>query len=120
MKAKRISHLPLKFMQLIPTYPQLLEDAINKFIKVLNDTEPQFIAESTIQQLRKTILEIMQRIPVNDHKTYTKDIIVLIYKLVEKENEENVLICFRLLLDYYRHLKPQLNIEVCQFYLPET
>ena len=99
-------------MQLTPTCPQLLKDAINKFITVLNETEPQFIAESTIQQLRKTILELMQRIPANDQKSYTKDILISIYRLVEKENEENILICFRLLIDYYRHLKSQLNIEV--------
>jgi hypothetical protein len=101
-------------MQLTPTCPQLLKDAINKFIIVLTETEPQFIAESTIQQLRKTILELMQRIPANDQKSYTKDILISIYRLVEKENEENVLICFRLLIDYYRHLKPQLNIEEVQ------
>jgi hypothetical protein len=92
----------------------LLKDAINKFLTILNETEPQFIAELTIQQLRKTILELIQRIPLNDHRSYTKDILLSIYSLVEKENEENVLICFRLLIDYYRHFKPQLNNEVSE------
>ena len=107
-------------MQLIPSCPQLLKEAISKFMIVLNETEPQFIAESTIQQLRKTILELMQRIPANDQKSYSKDIIVSIYRLVEKENEENVLICFRLLIDYYRHLKPLLNNDVSEvsFFYP--
>ena len=71
-------------MQLTPTCPNLLKDAICKFLTVLNETEPQFIAELTIQQLRKTILELIQRIPLNDHRSYTKEILLSIYSLVEK------------------------------------
>jgi hypothetical protein len=69
----------------------LVKDAINKFQTILYETKPQFIAELTIQQLRKTILEIIQRIPLNDQDILlSKDILLSIYSLVEKENEENL------------------------------
>lgn len=114
LKAAQELSQSIETIQQIPNYQQLLEDAISKFIKVLNETEPQFISESHVQLLRKTLLELMQRIPVNDQRSYTKDVLVLIYNLVEKENEENVLICFRLLIDYYRHFKTQMNIDEVQ------
>ena len=108
-------------MQTLPTYSQLIDDALHKFIKILTETEPQFITESSTQQLRKKILEIIQRTTSILNNNYLnseqrsiliRDFLLLIYSLVEKENEENVLICLKIITDYHRLLKSILNNEV--------
>lgn len=110
-------------MQTLPTYNQLIEDAMKKFVKLLNETEPQFITESNIHQLRKKTLEIIQRTNPLVHLTQavnyeqrialTRDTLSLIYQLMDKENEENVIICFKIIIDYHRYLKnTPLNNEV--------
>ncbi len=48
-------------MQSLPTYSQLVDYAIERFFKVLTDTEPQFLSESGLFQLRKKSLELIQR-----------------------------------------------------------
>lgn len=108
-------------MQNIPTYSQLIDDAMQKFMRVLTETEPQYISESTIQQLRKKILEIIQRntsilnsLYLNSEKRsiMIREILLLVYRLVEKENEDNVIICLKIITDYHRILKSILNNEV--------
>lgn len=89
-----------------------------KFIRILRETEPQFITESAVQQLRKKILELIQRIMpslgssiqlnmpgVEQRNVYLKDLLMLMYTLIEKENEENVLICLKIMVDFHRSLK---------------
>jgi transformation/transcription domain-associated protein len=108
-------------MQTLPTYSQLIDDAMRNFLRVLSETESQFISESTVQQLRKKTLEIIQRTTSILNSNYLsseqrniliRDILVLIYSLVEKENEENVIICLKIITDYHRLLKSLLNNEV--------
>jgi hypothetical protein len=71
-------------------YPQHLKDSINKFIIVLKQKQKQFIAEPTIQQLPKAVLELMQRISQILYSRYSN---INLSSIVEKEN---FLICFRL------------------------
>jgi transformation/transcription domain-associated protein len=117
----------LEIIQSFPTFSQFIDDATRKFLRVLNETEPQFITESTIQQLRKKILEIIHRsasIVINNstlmsaeqRALFFRDILLLVFRLVEKENEENVLICLRIISDYYKHFKSTLNSQVHQFF----
>ena len=65
-------------------YPQFLQDAMRVFIKVLHEVEPQFIAEQHSQQLRKLLLEIIHRIPTNEHlKPHVKNILALMFRLIQ-------------------------------------
>jgi transformation/transcription domain-associated protein len=114
-------------MQTLPTYSQLIDEALQKFMRVLNESEPQFITESTIQQLRKKTLEIIQRttsilnsyyLNTEQRSMLIREILLLIYRLVEKENEENVIICLKIITDYHRLLKSIMNNEVEIFFLP--
>ena len=110
-------------MQSLPSYSQLIEDAMRKFIRVLTETDEQFISESPVQQLRKKILEIIQRTtPILNNAAmlnneqrgiFIRDILLLVYRLVERDNEENVIICLKIIIDYHRLLKSTiLNNEV--------
>ena len=102
-------------MQTLPTYNQLIEDAMIKFTKLLSESEPQFITESNVHQLRKKTLEILQRtnplanltqtVNYEQRLVFTRDLLTLIYQLIDKENEENVIICFKIIIDYHRYLK---------------
>lgn len=127
IKLKSIQDLSLnlELMQTLPTYSQLIDDAMHKFMRVLNETEPQFITESTTQQLRKKILEIIQRttsilnsyyVNSDQRSILIREILLLVYRLVEKENEENVIICLKIITDYHRLLKSIMNNEVQQFF----
>ena len=48
------------------------------------DGRPHFIAEYNVQQVRKLVLEMVQRLPANDFlKPYVKQILSLVFKLLE-------------------------------------
>jgi transformation/transcription domain-associated protein len=117
-------------MQTLPTYGQLIEDGMFKFIKLLTETEPQFLTESNVHQLRKKTLEIIQRTnpllsvsaaqastsSYDQRYALTREILTLLYQLIEKENEENVIVCLKIILDYHRYLKNTLlTVEVGLF-----
>jgi len=110
-------------MQTLPSYSQLVDYAMERFVKVLTETEPHFISESSIQQLRKKLLEIIQRTTSilnnnylnSDQRTeFVKKILMIIYGLIEKENEENVIICLKIITDYHRLLKSLITNEVLE------
>lgn len=99
-----------------PQYPQFLADAIRVFMKLLEDGEPQFIADQNVQQLRKLLLEIIHRIPSNDHlKKYVQPILSLMFKLIKIENEENVLVCLKIIIELHKQYRPQMNDEIQDF-----
>ncbi|XP_060810438.1 transcription-associated protein 1 isoform X2 [Amyelois transitella] len=96
-----------------PQYPQFLDHSLKIFLKILQDGEPHFIAEYNIQQVRKLILEMIHRLPINDSlKKYIKDILILMLKLMEIENEENVLVCLKIFMEIHKQNRPAYNAEV--------
>jgi transformation/transcription domain-associated protein len=114
-------------MQSLPTYSQLVDYAIERFFKVLTDTEPQFLSESGLFQLRKKSLELIQRttsilnnnyLNVPERTEFIKQNLLILYRLLDKENEENVIICLKIITDYHRLLKPHVTNQV--IYLLKT
>lgn len=54
------------------------------------------------------ILEILYRLPTNDHlKLYVRPILLLMLKLLEIDNEENVLVCLKIIIELHKIYKPQ-------------
>ena len=52
---------------------------------IIQDGTSHFIAELHIQQVRKLVLEMIQRLPGNDHlKPHVKNILSLAFKLLSK------------------------------------
>ncbi|XP_077554082.1 transformation/transcription domain-associated protein-like isoform X4 [Haemaphysalis longicornis] len=97
-------------------YPTFLDHAMRVFLRILQEGKPQFIAEHNMQQLRKLILEIIHRIPTNDHlRPYVKQILSLMFELLKVENEENVLVCLRIIIELHKQYRPQFNPEIQQF-----
>lgn len=96
-----------------PQYASFLEEAVPIFLKVLRDGPAQHLAELSGQQLRKTLLEVLHRLPTNDHlRPFVKDILNLMFHLLDVDNEENVLICLRTVIELHKHYRPPFSPEV--------
>lgn len=99
-----------------PQYPIFLDHAMKNFLKILQEGEPLFIAEYNIQQVRKLILEMIHRLPTNETlRPYVKPTLSLMFKLLEKENEDNVLICLRIIIELHKQYRPQHSAEIQTF-----
>lgn len=100
-----------------PIYAQFLSQAMNVFLRFLqNDSRPHFIVEYNVQQVRKLLLEMIQRLPANDAlKPFSKSILALCFKLLEIENEENVLVCLRIIIELHKQFRPPHSPEITQF-----
>lgn len=99
-----------------PQYPTFLEHAMKNFLKILQDGDPLFIAEYNIQQVRKLILEMIHRLPTNEHlRPFVKLTLNLMFRLLEKENEDNVLICLRIIIELHKQYRPQYSLEIQTF-----
>ncbi len=99
-----------------PQYPAFLDHAMKNFLKILQDSEPLFIAEYNIQQVRKLILEMFHRLPTNEHlRPYVKQSLNLMFRLLERENEDNVLICLRIIIELHKQYRPQYSVEIQTF-----
>lgn len=94
-------------------YPEFLNHMMIIFLKILQEGEPHFISEYNIQQVRKLILEMIHRLPSNEHlRPYVRQILTLMSKLLETDNEENVLVCLRIIIELHKQYKPTFNPEV--------
>lgn len=96
-------------------YPAFLDHMLKIFLKMLQEGEPHFISEYNIQQVRKLILEMIHRLPSNEYlRPYVRQILTLISKLLEADNEENVLVCLRIIIELHKQYKPTFNPEVSE------
>lgn len=103
----------LEVMTASPQYPSFLDHAVPVFLRVLRDTPAQHLAEQSGQQLRKTLLELLHRLPTNESlRPFVKDIIFLMFHLLDVDNEENVLICLRIVIELHKHYRPPFSPEV--------
>lgn len=94
-------------------YKSFLDHSIKIFLKILDEGEPHFIAEYNIQQVRKLILEMLHRLPTNEAlKPYVVSILSLMFKLLEIDNEENVLVCLKIIIELHKHFRPAFSVEV--------
>ena len=99
-----------------PDYRKFLDPAIRIFLKVLTELPNHSIAEYSVQQIRKLILEMIQRLPPNEAlRPYHTQILKLMFKLLEFENEENALICLRTIIELHKAYRPAHNQEITTF-----
>lgn len=97
-------------------YPNFLEHSMRIFIKILQEGEPHFISELNLQQVRKLVLEMIHRLPTSELiRPYVKPIIVLAIKLLQTDNEENVLVCLRIIIDMHKQYRPSFHPEIQDF-----
>uniref|UniRef100_A0A8C5E214 Transformation/transcription domain-associated protein n=1 Tax=Gouania willdenowi TaxID=441366 RepID=A0A8C5E214_GOUWI len=99
-----------------PQYSTFLEHIIPRFLTFLQGGEVQFLQEKPAQQLRKLVLEIIHRIPTNEHlRSHTKNILSVMFRFLEIESEENVLICLRIIIELHKQFRPPISQEIHHF-----
>lgn len=98
------------------SYQSFLEHSMKIFIKILQDGEPNFISENSVQQIRKLVLEMIHRLPTSDIlRPYAKTILTLMLKLLQIDNEENILVCLRIIIELHKQYRPAFNPEIQHF-----
>ncbi|KAH8404548.1 hypothetical protein KR009_006495 [Drosophila setifemur] len=99
-----------------PAYPSFLESSLKIFMRILQEGEPQFIQENTMQHIRKLILEMIHRLPITESlRQHVKSIITMMLKILKTDNEENVLVSLRVIIELHKHFRPSFNPEIQLF-----
>lgn len=97
-------------------FQPFLEHSMKIFIKILQEGEPHFISEYNLQQVRKLILEMIHRLPTSEIlRPYVNSILSLMLKLLQIDNEENVLVCLRIIIELHKQYRPAFNTEIQMF-----
>lgn len=66
--------------------------------------------------MRKLILEMIHRLPVSEIvRPYVKTILSLMLKLLKTDNEDNVLVCLRIIIDLHKQYRPSFHPEIQHF-----
>jgi len=103
----------LEEMSSSPVYPAFLEHSMPIFLKVLSEGDAQFLQEHKGQTLRKSLLEVLHRLHLNEPlKKYVPSILTLMFKLLEVDNEENVIICLKIVIELHKQFRPAFSPEV--------
>ncbi|XP_026839331.1 transcription-associated protein 1 isoform X2 [Drosophila erecta] len=114
LKLKATQELSEHFEMIMqsPAYPSFLENSLKIFMRILQDGEPQFIQENTMQHIRKLILEMIHRLPITESlRQHVKTIITMMLKILKTDNEENVLVSLRIIIELHKHFRPSFNPE---------
>jgi transformation/transcription domain-associated protein len=98
-------------------YDKFLRLVLPLFFNLLKETKPQFLADNPEQKLRNMILEILNRLPNNEaFRQWVKPLLKVVMFLLSLENEENALICLRIIIDLHKNYRPTLEPEVQPFF----
>lgn len=59
---------------------------------------------------------MLYRLPTNEQlRPYVKPILLLMLKLLEIDNEENVLVCLKIIIELHKQYRPQFSVEIQRF-----
>nr|XP_036678194.1 transcription-associated protein 1 isoform X5 [Drosophila suzukii] len=118
LKLKATQELSENFEMILqsPAYPSFLDNSLKIFMRILQDGEPQFVQENTMQHIRKLILELIHRLPITESlRQHVKSIITMMLKILKTDNEENVLVSLRIIIELHKHFRPSFNPEIQLF-----
>jgi transformation/transcription domain-associated protein len=96
-------------------YGSFLNAFLPAFDAVLETTPPQ-LEDNNMHKTRKCVLEMLNKLPHNEHlRPHDKTVLRLATSSLRVENEENALICLRVIFDLHRNFRPSLEFEVEPF-----
>ncbi|KAL8143397.1 hypothetical protein V2J09_016429 [Rumex salicifolius] len=82
---------------------------------LLQITKPQFI-DNHEHKLRNVVVEILNRLPHSEVlRPFVQDLLKVALQVLTTDNEENGLICIRIIFDLLRNFRPTLENEVQPF-----
>ncbi|XP_035220447.1 transcription-associated protein 1-like [Stegodyphus dumicola] len=99
-----------------PCYSSFLARSVASILGFLKAGEPCFISEEPMQQLRKLLLEFLNRIPSKDDLLpYVQKILNQLFEQFTVENEENGLIILKIVVEFHKAFKLSFNTPVLEY-----
>lgn len=97
-------------------YLNFLKCYFRAFSTILHQTtKPQF-ADNAEHKLRNIIIEILNRLPHSEVlRPFVQELLKVAMHVLTTDNEENGLICIRIIFDLLRNFRPSLETEVQPF-----
>lgn len=97
-------------------YLNFLKCYFRSFSAILyNITKPQF-ADNPEHKLRNIVVEILNRLPHSEVlRPFVQELLKVSMNVLREDNEENGLICIRIIFDLLRNFRPSLEAEVQPF-----
>lgn len=96
-------------------YGNFLSSYFNPFRTLLETTKPQ-AEENQEHKLRNLVLEIFNRLPQNEFlRPFVPELMHLAVDVLAKDNEENALVCLRIIFDLHKTFRPSLEQQVQPF-----
>ncbi|KAI8897674.1 hypothetical protein BC833DRAFT_539959 [Globomyces pollinis-pini] len=97
-------------------YQPFLARILPTFKLLLEQVPPQDFGENNEHKLRNMILEIILRFPQNEAlKPYAHDLMVLLMDVLANDNEENAVICLKIIVDLHKHYTSIMQDQVQSF-----
>ncbi|KAG2212646.1 hypothetical protein INT47_000623 [Mucor saturninus] len=97
-------------------YSRFLATLIPVFVDILQNGNPVFQSNVPEQKLRNIILEIIYRLPQTETlKEYAPDLCRMLMHLLKVENEDNAVVCVKIIIDLHRTFRHSLEDQVQPF-----
>ncbi|KAG2214450.1 hypothetical protein INT46_007375 [Mucor plumbeus] len=97
-------------------YSRFLATLIPVFVDILQNGNPVFQSNVPEQKLRNIILEIIYRLPQTETlKEYAPDLCKMLMHLLKVENEDNAVVCVKIIIDLHRTFRHILEDQVQPF-----
>ncbi|KAG4306575.1 hypothetical protein PORY_000563 [Pneumocystis oryctolagi] len=97
-------------------YQGFLSKLISAVIHVLDNKQQTFCDFSLEQKLHENILNLLHRLPLNEmFRPYAANIMQVLMKLLHADNEENAILCLKIMIDLHRNFKQNLEEYVQPF-----
>ncbi|KAK4510703.1 uncharacterized protein ATC70_005136 [Mucor velutinosus] len=97
-------------------YSRFLATLIPVFVDILQNGNPVFQSNVPEQKLRNIILEIIYRLPQTDTlKEYAPELCKMLLHLLRVENEDNAVVCVKIIIDLHRSFRHVLEDQVQPF-----
>ncbi|CUM64287.1 uncharacterized protein PRCAT00001885001 [Priceomyces carsonii] len=97
-------------------YEYFLSNLIPIFIKYLNEVPVSFKSHSPEHKLRNSILEILHRSIMNEtFQPYSEQILDTLLKTLVQENEDNGVLCMKIVTSLHKAYKNNLSAKVTPF-----
>ncbi|GAA6061309.1 hypothetical protein JCM10212_005423 [Sporobolomyces blumeae] len=82
---------------------RLFEVLLPTFTTILRDGKPSMVANSAENKLRNLLIQILHRLPhVEPLRPHTPALMTLLLHLLRTENEENAVLCMKVIIDLHR------------------
>ncbi|KAI8988247.1 hypothetical protein BDF20DRAFT_910766 [Mycotypha africana] len=97
-------------------YPKFLSTLIPVFLSILQNEPPVFLSNAPEQKLRNIILELIYRLPQTEAlKEYAPELMKALMSTLRVENEENAVVCVKIIIDLHRSFRQILEDQVQPF-----